>query len=74
MKNLKLSLSEFGAVLLLVIGVYVGLMWLVWMLYKFVATSMFPEASAAVTQPGFLVFFAAVTLVSWVGDMFRSKK
>lgn len=74
MKDLKLTALALIGCILLAIGLYAGFMWLMWILYKFVATSMFPEASAAATQPSFLVFFVAVTLVSWVGNLFRSKK
>lgn len=71
----KLTLSEwivaFTLVIVVTLSVALGVYWLIWKLWCYVATSFFPDASTTITSPGFLEFSAALLLFSILTGFIR---
>lgn len=71
----KLTLSErivaFTLVIVVALSVALGIYWLIWLLWCYVATSFFPDASTSITSPGFWEFSAALILFSILTGFIR---
>jgi hypothetical protein len=68
--------SLFALLTMIALGVAIalGIDWVLWKAYIYVATSLFPTAPETITQPGFWVFAIAVFLIGTTGRLlFRGK-
>lgn len=54
--------------LVLVALLIVGINWCVWKLWLFVVPALWPTGPEQLVHPGFWLFFATWTLLSWLGS------
>ena len=75
-KGEKYSIGEVAVGVTLLVGIFatvwLGVAWLLWQLWCFVATSFFPDAGPAITSPGYWQFCALWLLLVSVASLFRS--
>lgn len=74
MKEVMAWIMGIGGLIAFVVGLVLGIWWLIWSLWSWVLPQIWPTGPQAIVAPSYWLFVGLWVLLGLVGSVFRSNK